>query len=152
LASFIMMSLATVSLSQAKRTWASRGRFEFLQDLGELGIPVIDSCGSRRHYVWNISLVRSYRDEKSMAMQGVSSGYLLSNLGTTQRYADQMVVVGKGEGKRPKFLPVIGLGQQAREDFTARLSGYRLTVYPGVIWAYLQDYIRKKNPTRPYKT
>ena len=50
-----------------------------------------------------------------MRMQKVSKGYQLSNLGITQRCADQMVVVGKIEGKRPKFLPLIGLGQQPRK-------------------------------------
>jgi hypothetical protein len=44
-----------------------------------------------------------------MRMQGVSRGYPSSNLGITQRRADQMVVVRKIEGQRPKFPPVIGL-------------------------------------------
>lgn len=52
-----------------------------------------------------------------MKMQGVSGGYLLSNPGVTQRCADQVVVVREIEAQRPKFLPVIGLGQQPREDY-----------------------------------
>ena len=48
---------------------------------------------------------------RSLGECKASRGYPLSNLGITQWCADQMVVVGKIEGKRPKFPPLIGVGQ-----------------------------------------
>ena len=82
----------------------------------------------------------------------MSKGYQSSNLGITQRCADQMVVVGKIEGKRPNFLPLIGLGQQTRKPppITHHDTGSRstvcttLTLTPVRCGHVHQDYIRTK--------
>ena len=76
----------------------------------------------------------------------------MSNLGITQRCADQMVVVGKIEGKRPKFPPLIGLGQVnkiAAADHTSRPGSQApvcttLTLNPAPSERAHQGYIRTK--------
>ena len=64
-------------------------------------------------------------------MQGCR-GYLLSILGITQWCADQMVVVSRIEGKRPKFPPLIGLGQRSLADYASRV--YHTYVKTCVMW------------------
>ena len=69
-----------------------------------------------------------------MGMQRVSRGYPLSNMGFTQRCADQMVVVGEREGQ-PKF----SSGDRTWTTATGKLppATARRTVKPGAMWTYL---------------